>query len=49
MGFYVVNAIGAALITGMLSTIFADYIFDQDRGKASGVQGVIIAFARACD
>lgn len=45
MGFYVINAIGAALITGMLSTIFADYIFDQDRGKASGVQGVIIAVA----
>lgn len=43
--FYFISAIGAAFITGMMSTIFADYIFDQDRGKASGLQGILIGLS----
>lgn len=34
-------ALGAAATTGMLSTVIADYAIDADRGRASGIQGVM--------
>jgi MFS family permease len=36
-------ASGNACITGMMSTIIADYVFDKDRGKASAVQSILVA------
>lgn len=41
--FQTFSAIGNACVTGMMSTIIADYVFDRDRGKASAVQGILIA------
>ena len=43
--FYFISAIGAAFVTGMMSTIFADYVFNQDRGKASALQGMLIGLS----
>jgi MFS family permease len=40
--FHALAATGNAFITGMMSTIIADYVFDQDRGKASALQGILI-------
>ena len=36
-----VYAIGAAAATGMLATIIADYAVNADRGKATGVMGLM--------
>ena len=33
-------ALGAAAVTTMLATVIADYAIDDDRGKASGFQGI---------
>jgi MFS family permease len=43
--FYVVNGVGAAFITAMLSTVLADYVMDEDRGKAGGRQGLLLALS----
>lgn len=40
--FHAIAATGNAFITGMMSTIIADYVFDKDRGKASALQGILI-------
>jgi MFS family permease len=45
MGFYLINGAGAAFITGMLSTILADYVINEDRGKAGGTQGMLSALS----
>jgi MFS family permease len=45
MGFYLINGVGAAFITGMLATILADYVSDADRGKAGGTQGMLAALS----
>lgn len=36
-----VFALGASAVTGMISTVIADYINGQDRGRAGGLQGVM--------
>lgn len=33
-------ALGASAVTTMLATVIADYAMDEDRGKASGLQGI---------
>ncbi|MCS6843223.1 MAG: MFS transporter [Caldilineales bacterium] len=33
-------ALGSAAVTTMLATVIADYVVDEDRGKASGIQGI---------
>lgn len=33
-------ALGSSAVTTMVSTVIADYAIDEDRGKASGLQGV---------
>jgi MFS family permease len=33
-------ALGSSAVTTMISTVIADYAMDEDRGKASGIQGV---------
>jgi MFS family permease len=33
-------ALGAAAVTTMLATVIADYAMNEDRGKASGLQGI---------
>jgi MFS family permease len=33
-------ALGAAAVTTMLATVIADYVVNEDRGKASGLQGM---------
>lgn len=33
-------ALGSSAVTTMISTVIADYAMDEDRGKASGLQGV---------
>jgi MFS family permease len=33
-------AFGSSAVTTMISTVIADYAMDEDRGKASGIQGV---------
>ena len=43
--FQIFSATGNAFVTGMMSTIIADYVFDKDRGKASAVQGILIGLA----
>jgi len=34
-------AVGAAAVIGMLPTVLADYAVDSDRGRATGIQGVM--------
>lgn len=36
----VIFAVGAAAYSGMLSTVLADYVMDEDRGKATGYMGI---------
>jgi MFS family permease len=43
--FYVVSGVGAAFITAMLSTILADYVANEDRGRAGAVQGALGALS----
>ena len=43
--FYFISAIGAAFVTGMMSTLIADYVANEYRGKASGIQGVLISLS----
>ena len=43
--FYIFNGAGAAFITAMLSTVLADYVMDEDRGKAGGRQGFLLALS----
>jgi MFS family permease len=38
--FRVIFAIGAAAYSGMLSTVLADYVTNEDRGKATGYMGI---------
>jgi MFS family permease len=45
MVFYLINAVGAAFITAMLSTILADYVLNEDRGRAGGLQGMLTALS----
>ncbi len=42
--FYAISGIGAAFITGMLTTVLADYIVPESRGKFTGVQAVLNTF-----
>jgi MFS family permease len=42
VGFYAISGIGAAFITGMLTTLLADYIQPQSRGTINGIQGVLV-------
>ncbi len=41
LGFRLVFALGSAAATAMLATVVADYAVDADRGRASGMQGVM--------
>jgi MFS family permease len=41
---YAISGIGAAFITGMLTTVLADYIIPESRGKFTGVQAVLNTF-----
>jgi MFS family permease len=45
MVFYLINGVGAAFITAMLSVILADYVLDGDRGRAGGWQGMLTALS----
>jgi MFS family permease len=38
--FRMIFAVGAAAYSGMLSTVLADYVVNEDRGKATGYMGV---------
>ncbi|HMS41774.1 MAG TPA: MFS transporter [Pyrinomonadaceae bacterium] len=38
--YYGISGIGAAFITGMLTTVLADYILPESRGKFTGLQAV---------
>jgi NAD(P)-dependent dehydrogenase (short-subunit alcohol dehydrogenase family)/predicted MFS family arabinose efflux permease len=38
--YQIVFAIGASAITGMFSTVIADYLTDKDRGKGTGYMGI---------
>jgi MFS family permease len=42
VGFYTISGIGAAFVTGMLTTLLADYIQPQSRGTINGIQGVMV-------
>lgn len=42
VGFYAISGIGAAFITGMLTTLLADYIEPKSRGTINGIQGVLV-------
>jgi MFS family permease len=42
--FYTLSGIGAAFITGMLTTLLADYIQPKSRGTINGIQGVLVGF-----
>lgn len=44
IGFYAISGIGAAFITGMLTTLLADYIQPKSRGTINGIQGVLVGF-----
>lgn len=44
VGFYAISGIGAAFITGMLTTLLADYIQPKSRGTINGIQGVLVGF-----
>ncbi|MCU0240425.1 MAG: MFS transporter [Pyrinomonadaceae bacterium] len=44
IGFYTISGIGAAFITGMLTTLLADYIQPQSRGTINGIQGILVGF-----
>jgi MFS family permease len=39
--FRILYSFGSTAVTGMLATVIADYALDEDRGKASGLQGVM--------
>ena len=39
--YYGISGIGAAFITGMLTTVLADYIVPESRGKFTGLQAVL--------
>jgi MFS family permease len=39
--YYAIAGIGAAFITGMLTTVLADYVVPQARGKFTGLQAVL--------
>ncbi len=42
--YYGISGIGAAFITGMLTTVLADYILPESRGKFTGLQAVLNTF-----
>ena len=44
MLFYSISGVGAAFVTGMLTTLLADYILPRSRGTINGIQGVMIGF-----
>ncbi len=39
--YYAISAIGTAFITGMLTTVLADYVVPESRGKFTGLQAVL--------
>ena len=39
--FYVFSGIGAAFVTGMLTTVLADYVLPDSRGKFTGLQAML--------
>ena len=39
--FYAISGVGAAFITGMLTTVLADYVVPESRGKFTGLQAVL--------
>ena len=39
--YYGISAIGAAFISGMLTTVLADYVVPESRGKFTGLQAVL--------
>jgi MFS family permease len=39
--YYAISGIGAAFITGMLTTVLADYVVPESRGKFTGLQAVL--------
>ena len=41
LGYRLIFALGAAAATAMLATVIADYAVDADRGRASGIQGIM--------
>jgi MFS family permease len=41
MLFYAVSGVGAAFITGMITTVLADYVAPESRGKFTGLQAVL--------
>lgn len=42
--FYSISGIGAAFITGMMTTLLADYVLPKSRGLINGLQGIMIGF-----
>ncbi len=42
--YYAISAIGSAFITGMLTTVLADYVLPESRGKFTGLQAVLNTF-----
>ncbi len=42
IGFRALYSIGSAATTGMLATVIADYVINEDRGKANAIMGVFI-------
>ena len=41
LGYRLIFALGSAAATAMLATVIADYAVDADRGRASGIQGIM--------
>ena len=39
--FYAISGVGAAFITGMLTTVLADYVMPESRGKFTGLQAML--------
>ncbi len=41
IGFRAIYTIGVAATTGMMATVIADYVVNEDRGKASAIMGIM--------
>ncbi|MCP4198415.1 MAG: MFS transporter, partial [Proteobacteria bacterium] len=41
IGFRAIYTVGVAATTGMMATVIADYVVNEDRGKASAIMGIM--------
>ena len=42
---FLLAGVGAAFLTAMLQIVLADYVKNEDRGRAAGIQGVMVGLA----